>query len=68
MMLNPRRGSVVQVWYRAGVRDHMPLHGQIGVVLIPSRGRPRNHGVEIDGTLYVVPCGNLRTVVSETIG
>ena len=31
------------------------------VVAIPSRGRPRNHGVKVDGRIVVVPCGNLRT-------
>lgn len=60
MLLNPRIGQRVQVWYRAGVRDHVPLHGKIGTVVIRSKGRPRNHGIEIDGMIYVVPCGNLR--------
>ncbi len=65
MMLNPRKGQVVQVWYRAEVRGAMPLHGRVGMVVIPSRGKPRNHGVEIDGRMYVVPCGNLRKVKGE---
>lgn len=59
MLLNPRIGQRVKIWYRQGVREHMPLHGKIGQVLIRSRGKPRNHGVEIGGKLYVVPCGNL---------
>lgn len=57
MILNPRLGQVVKVWYK---NTAMPLHGKIGVVKIVSRGKPRNHGVEIAGQLYVVPCGNLR--------
>ena len=66
MMLNPRIGSSVQVWYRAGLREHMPLHAATGIVRIASRGKPRNHGIEIRGTIYVVPCGNLRPFNPET--
>lgn len=57
MMLNPRIGQLAQCWYKCRA---MPLHGKIGVVRVASRGKPRNHGVEIAGRLYVVPCGNLR--------
>jgi hypothetical protein len=60
MMLNPRIGSEVQVWYAAAWREVMPLHGRIGIVRIRSRGRPRNHGIEIDGRIIAIPCGNLR--------
>ena len=60
MLSYPVPGKRVQVWYRAGYRDRMPLHGKTGTVAIRSRGRPRNHGIQIDGRLYVVPCGNLR--------
>ena len=62
-MLNPRIGQCVQVWYRAGYRDFMPYHGQVGRVVVASRGKPRNHGVTIDGKLVIVPCGNLRKVL-----
>ena len=72
MMLNPRLGQRVQVWYKC---RSMPLHGKVGTVTVACRGTPRkcrvmifgklrggprNHGVTIDGQLYVVPCGNLR--------
>lgn len=60
MLLNPRIGSQVQVWYRAGARELMPWHGRVGVIRVASRGKPRNHGIEIDGLLIAVPCGNLR--------
>ena len=61
MMLNPRHGQHVQVWYGKGWRRAgMPLHGRVGVVRVVCRARPRNHGVEIDGQVYGVPCGNLR--------
>ena len=60
MMTNPRIGQRVQVWYRADMRPIMPYHGRVGIVRIASRGKPRNHGVEIDGRVVVVPCGNLR--------
>ncbi len=39
---------------------HARLHGLTGIVVIPSRGKPRNHGVEIAGVMYVVHAGNLR--------
>lgn len=57
MLTNPRPGQPVLLWYR---NRSMPLHGRVGTVEIVSRGRPRNHGVRVDGVLYVVPCGNLR--------
>lgn len=61
MIVHPYIGQAVQCWYRAGVRHLVKLHGKVGVVKIVARGPgPRNHGVEIDGNLYVVPCGNLR--------
>lgn len=59
MILNPRIGAVYQVWYRKSAR-HLPLHGRCGRAVIAGRGTPRNHGIEIDGRLRVVPCGNLR--------
>ncbi len=60
MMLNPRKGQRLQVWYNARVRGLMPLHGKVGFVRFATRSRPRNHGIEIDGKLYSIPCGNLR--------
>jgi hypothetical protein len=62
MILDPRKGDRVQVWYGKKSRGQMPLHGQLGTVLIPCRGKPRNHGVLVDGEeiLRAIPCGNLR--------
>jgi len=60
MILNPIIGKQYQVWYRKEVAPEMPLHGKTGIAVIASRGKPRNHGIEIDGVMYVVPCGNLR--------
>lgn len=37
----------------------MPHHGKVGRLAVVSRGKPRNHGVEIDGRIVVVPCGNI---------
>jgi hypothetical protein len=62
MIVNPRLNQVVQCWYKCRT---MPLHGRIGAVKIVSRGKPRNHGVEVGGSLYVIPCGNLRSVGDE---
>lgn len=57
MVSSPKVGQRVQCWYKDRT---MTLHGRFGIVVIVSRGKPRNHGVEINGTVYVVPAGNLR--------
>jgi hypothetical protein len=62
MMANPKLGQLVQVWYAKRYAHTMPLHGKIGKVVIVSKGKPRNHGVEVNGTMYAIPCGNLRKV------
>jgi len=67
MLTNPKPGSIVQVWYRADVRPAMPLHGRVGRIVQVGHGRPRNHGVEIGGTVYVVPAGNLRWSPTTTV-
>lgn len=59
MLVNPRVGQEVKIWYGKKTRDMMPLQGKTGVIEIVSRGKPRNHGVRVDGLLYVVPCGNI---------
>jgi hypothetical protein len=63
MLSCPKVGTLVQVWYAAQWRAFMPLHGRLGIVRVSGRGRPRNHGVEIDGVVWVVPAGNLRKPV-----
>ena len=55
MIVNPRKGMTVQVWYNKRVAPTMPLHGKIGTVTIVSRGKPRNHGVTIDGQMWLCP-------------
>jgi len=65
MLTNPKAGQKAQVWYREGLRSLMPLHGRVGMVRVAGRGRPRNHGVEIDEQIFIVPCGNLRKVNHE---
>ena len=63
MLANAKVGQRVKVRYSPkrdrGFWDRMPLQGKAGEIIIAGRGRPRNHGVLIDGTIYVVPCGNL---------
>jgi ribosomal protein L21E len=59
MLSSAREGDTVRVHYRPSVARFMALHGKTGRVVVASRGRPRNHGVEIDGVLYVIPAGNL---------
>ena len=59
MLANPKPGTLVRLAYRKALHPTAPLQGQVGVVEVISRGKPRNHGVRIDGRLYVVPCGHL---------
>lgn len=65
MVASPRPGQRVRVWYRKEARGIMHLHGKTGTIVICSHGRPRNHAVRIDGTVYVVPCGNLLAVIAR---
>ena len=60
MLTNPPLGFTAQVWYRKRMREFMPYHGRTGKITIVGRGKPRNHGIEIDGKTIVVPAGNLR--------
>ena len=59
MMLNPRLGQQVQIKYRKKTCHHFPVHGKTGVIVTVGKGKPRNHLVDVDGELYIVPCGNL---------
>jgi hypothetical protein len=63
VIVNPRIGSSVLLRYRKSMRPFARLHDRVGIVRIVSRGPgPRNHGIEVDGQTYVVPCGQLRSV------
>ena len=62
MLCNPRLGQRVRIHYRTVLRGALPLHGSVGIVRVVGKGKPRKHGVEIDGQLFVVPCGNLQKV------
>lgn len=59
MMLNPRRGQRVRVHHARRYARMMPHHGRVGIVRVVCRGKPRNHGFEIDGRTIAIPCGNL---------
>ena len=59
MILNPIPGQRIQVWYRKS-NQHLPYHAKSGVVLTPSKGKPRNHLIAVKGQPVVVPCGNIR--------
>ncbi len=63
MIVYPKPGQQVQIWYKKALADWFPLHGKVGTVRVVARGKgPRNHGIVVDGKLYAVPCGNLRRV------
>lgn len=60
LLLNPKIGQRVRLHYAASKRRLFPYHGQEGVVVIASKGRPRNHMVLLkSGKRVVVPAGNL---------
>ncbi len=61
MLANPQPGQRVEFRYRKQLRELTGLHGKQGTVVIVGKGRPRNHGVHVDGgKLIFVPCGHLR--------
>jgi hypothetical protein len=62
VIFTPKIGQVVRVHYAAKAAPHIPYHGKIGTVEVVCKGRPRNHGIRIDGELVVIPCGNLQKV------
>ena len=66
MIFHPREGHRVRIHYARRSASAMAHHGRVGVVRTVSRGPgPRNVGVEIDGTILVVPRGNLVAVREE---
>lgn len=60
MIFGPKTGECVQLWYAKAFAHLWPFHGRFGVVRIVGSGKPRNHGIEIDGKIVVVPCGNIK--------
>jgi hypothetical protein len=64
MLTCPRIGQQVVLHYarRAVDAGCTPHHGRVGVVVgRKTKGRPRNHLVQVDdGTVLVVPAGNIR--------
>lgn len=63
MVANPKLGQRVQVWYGKRYAHMMPLHAKLGTVVVVCKARKcRNHGVEVEGVMYAIPCGNLNKV------
>jgi hypothetical protein len=59
VLTHPHLGQRVRLRYRPTARP-FAQHGQAGEVVIVGTSKPRNHGVRLaDGTLVVVPAGNL---------
>lgn len=60
MLMHPKKGRRVQLWY---ADRSMPHHGKLGTVAEPAaKGNgPRNHLIRLDdGNEVVVPSGNLK--------
>ena len=63
MISYPKPGQLARVRYRKGLRDTMPLHDAVVVVLIPAAGKPRNHEVLTNsGERCCVPAGHLMPI------
>jgi len=60
MLASPALNQDVVIWYNKQAAGFMPYHGKQGRVVVSSRGKPRNHLIEIEGQFVVVPCGNLK--------
>jgi hypothetical protein len=66
MVSNPHIGQRVQLWYAAKRRQFAPHHGEFGRVVVVGKGKPRNHGVELQsGDVVAVPAGNLKIVADN---
>lgn len=62
MLVNPCINQAVEIRYNPKIRHSelgSTLHGKIGRVVVIGRGKPRNHGIDIEGVMYVIPCGNI---------
>lgn len=63
MIVHPRIGQWVRIRYGKKYTVKPFLHDRIGKIVYRARGPgPRNHGVLLDGRVYVVPCGHLQKV------
>jgi hypothetical protein len=63
MVSNPKVGDKVNVRYKKKLKSWFPLEGKEGTIAIVCKARRcRNHGVMIEDTLWVIPCGNLMYV------
>lgn len=62
MMASPRPGTLVRLTYRKALHGVAPWQGKTGTVVVSGRGKPRNHPVEVEGRLVVVPCGHLTPI------
>jgi len=49
-------------------RYNNQMNGKKGIVVIISKGKPRNHAVDVNGVVVVVPCGNLQSPNQVTLG
>lgn len=67
MVSNPKHGDKVIVRYKKALKTWFPLEGKTGTITIVCKARRcRNHGVLIEGQMYVIPCGNLFFAPQET--
>jgi hypothetical protein len=62
MYANPKQREAVLIWYAKSYAGSMPYHGKIGKVVIPGKGKPRNHCIDVDGIRVAIPCGNLQKI------
>lgn len=65
MLVNPKINQLVEIRYNPKLRGGQLgaiLHGKLGRVVIIGKGKPRNHGILIDNTVFIIPCGNINKI------
>lgn len=59
MISYPKANQQVRIRYGKRKLCNDTLQDRIATVAIVGSGKPRNHGVLVDGVLVVIPAGNL---------
>ncbi len=60
MISNPKQGQKAYFWYAKKKVPFAEYHGMACRVIVPGKGKPRNHLVRTHmGDLVIVPAGNL---------
>ena len=67
MITNPKINQLVQLKYNKKKWPTALLQGKIGTIVLAGKGKPRNHAVNVEGVIYIVPCGNIFSLTEKKI-